>query len=231
MICVPIFGKDLKEISSRARIAAKCCDLLELRLDLVEGLDKGLLKQVMQEMPLPVIATNRASWEGGAFNGSEDDRIDLLEDALEFGASYIDIEFATQGSHKERLKEAVDKAGATLILSHHDFQGTPSFSQLEELFLKMTREGEAIIKIVTFAQDPWNFLEIFRLYPIAKEKGRPLIAFCMGKYGCISRTICLKLGAYLTFASLETGLDSAPGQIPANKLTEILTLLDSACQL
>ena len=46
----------------------------------------------------------------------------------------------------------------------------------------------------------------------------PVISFCMGELGIISRILYKRFGSYLTFASLRTGKESAPGQINIHEL-------------
>ena len=229
MICVSLFGKSFDEICSRARKAADFCDLLELRLDLIEGLNKGLLKEIIKAVPLPVIATNRALWEGGSFKGSEEERISLLEEAVASGAGFVDVEFATKGNLKRRIKRVAQEYGARLIYSHHDFEKTPPFSQLRGLFEEMVFQGADVAKIVTQATDRLDFLELSGLYPMARRLGVDLIAFCMGDKGCYSRLFCLELGAFLTFSAIEEGASSAPGQIPVREMRDIISRIGSAC--
>ncbi len=229
MICVPVFGKSFDEVCSRARKAADFCDLLELRLDLIEGLNKELLKEIIKAMPLPVIATNRALWEGGTFKGSEEERIGLLEEAVVSGARFVDVEFATKGNLKRHIKRVAQEYGARLIYSHHDFEKTPPFSQLRGLFEEMVFQGADVVKIVTQATDRLDFLELSHLYPMARRLDVDIIAFCMGKKGCYSRLFCMELGAFLSFSALEEGASSAPGQIPVREFRDILSRIRSAC--
>jgi 3-dehydroquinate dehydratase len=52
-----------------------------------------------------------------------------------------------------------------------------------------------------------------------------IIAFCMGPLGRISRIVCPLMGGHMTFASLESGQESASGQIPALDMNKILEML------
>ncbi len=229
MICVPIFGTGPDEIVAMASEAAYFCNLLELRMDLLKGISAGLLKGIIEAMPLPVIATNRASWEGGNFTGTEEDRVYLLEQAVTLGASYVDVEFATDRLLRERVMEVAEEHGTRVIFSYHDFERTPPFNDLEALFERMVREGADMAKIVTYATSRSDFFEIARLFPLARRLGVDLIGFCMGQKGCYSRLFCLHLGSFLTFASLEQDLASAPGQIPAKNMNDIFDRMESIC--
>ncbi len=60
-----------------------------------------------------------------------------------------------------------------------------------------------------------------------------MIGLCMGETGEISRILALQLGGFLTFGSLETGKESAPGQIPAFTLKHVYRVneMTSATQI
>lgn len=73
-----------------ARDRAERADLIELRLDTVSDPD---VAGALAGRKRPVIITCRAAWEGGSFKGSEDERRRVLEQALEQGAEYVDIEW------------------------------------------------------------------------------------------------------------------------------------------
>jgi 3-dehydroquinate dehydratase len=49
----------------------------------------------------------------------------------------------------------------------------------------------------------------------------------MGPMGRMSRVFSVPMGAYMTFASLEAGQESANGQIPVDKMKEIMELLSA----
>jgi 3-dehydroquinate dehydratase/shikimate dehydrogenase len=49
----------------------------------------------------------------------------------------------------------------------------------------------------------------------------PTIALAMGEHGLISRLLAPKFGGFLTFASLESGKESAPGQLTVSDLQNI----------
>jgi 3-dehydroquinate dehydratase type I len=60
------------------------------------------------------------------------------------------------------------------------------------------------------------------LVPQAVDRALKIIAFCMGPMGRISRVFSHLMGAYVTFASLETGQESAAGQIPIQEMKKII---------
>ncbi|MFI5079044.1 MAG: type I 3-dehydroquinate dehydratase, partial [Vicinamibacteria bacterium] len=73
----------------RQRDASRA-DLVELRLDL---LDRPDAEAALAGRSRPVIATCRASWEGGRFQGTAAERLAILTRALALGADYVDLEW------------------------------------------------------------------------------------------------------------------------------------------
>src|SRR5689334_18093926 len=73
-----------------ARDAVIGADLVELRLDSVADPD---VAGALSGRRTPVILTCRAAWEGGSFTGSEDERRRILEQAVDQGAEFVDLEW------------------------------------------------------------------------------------------------------------------------------------------
>ncbi len=189
-------------------------DILELRLDLINAPD---LNTLLGWVKLPVIVTNRSKHDGGQFKGSDEERIKPLRDALKCGADYVDIEVSTSREYLQPFLEGEDPS--KIILSYHDFSHTPE--DFNPLYDNMCELPGEIIKIVTYARDLADNLKMFELLKRAKSENQKLIGLCMGDLGEISRILSPLFGGFLTFGSLESGQESAPGQIPAKTLKDI----------
>jgi 3-dehydroquinate dehydratase type I len=196
--------------------ANRLADLIELRVDYLRNLELPLL---LQNRKKPFIVTNRRKEEGGQYRGEERRRLSVLQEAIDLGADYIDVELATQRSWLQDLVR--NKRGTQVILSFHDFQKTPSLKELQKLFGQMIRLGANVIKIIPFARSWEDNLNILMLIPFAKERRQKIVAFCMGEKGKISRIFSPFLGAAWTYASLNQNRTSAPGQLTARELTDI----------
>jgi len=79
--------------------------------------------------------------------------------------------------------------------------------------------------LVTFARTPQDNLKVLSLISHAQKQRQEIIALCMGEAGRISRVIAPFLGNYLSFATLERGAQSAPGQFTAQEAKQINKLL------
>ena len=212
-ICIPVVEADLESAErSLAQIHAQGY-LAELRLDYLARPD---LPRLLRSPRGPVIVTNRLPEEGGRWQGEERDRQRLLEQAVSLGADYVDVEFNADPQWRRDI--LAGRGRSKIILSWHDFQGTSTPYRLADTMLAMTELHADIIKIVVYAHKPADCLALLALIPGALERGQDIIAFSMGPAGTYSRVISPLLGGYLTFAVLEAGQESAPGQLTVREL-------------
>ena len=200
MICIPIVARTEAAVAAEMAAAAAVADLVELRLDYAPQVD---LEKLLANRPCPVIVTCRRKREGGMFEGSEDERIALLQRAVDLGAEYVDVELDSVG----RLKRG---GRPRLIVSYHDFEKTPE--DIDRVHAKIVRSGADVAKVVCMARDIRDNL---RMFDLLRRTKHPTIALCMGELGLISRILGRKFRNFLTFAALETGKESAPGQLSA----------------
>lgn len=217
MICVSISAPTMSSMLAAIKKGQKVADVMELRLD---GLKHPQMSRLLEAVrPKKIVVTNRSAREGGLFRGREEERIDSLAEALALGADYIDIEWQTAARAKKRLLS--QKGKGKVIFSYHHFTRTPAKRSLLKVLRSMRAEGADIGKIVTMATSPDDNITLLSLLGWARREGFPLIAFCMGEIGKISRLATLALGGYMTYASLKPGQETAPGQISAAALRQI----------
>jgi 3-dehydroquinate dehydratase type I len=226
MICIPIVATTTEAALAQMEKGASLADILELRIDQIRDVD---LEQLMngKQTGKRILVTNRREDEGGGFPGSERERVALLKDAVALGADYVDIEARTEKHLISELVAQIEKHHnhTKWIVSSHDFSGTPSDKALRKKFDACSRVGGDIVKIVTHAHAVDDNLRVLGLIPYARNKGRAIIAFCMGGEGKISRVMAPLLGAAWSYASLEKGAESASGQLTAEEMRLIYKLL------
>lgn len=223
MICIPIAAATTDAALLLMERAAPLADLVELRIDRIPDAD---LERLIAARRTPVIVTNRSRQEGGGFTGSEEERVGRLGEAVRLGADYVDIESATDPALKSGLREAIAGTSTKLIVSWHDFSGTPPSQFLRAKLEACMADGPAIAKIVTRADDDSDCLRVLGLIPYALRKGQAIAAFCMGRRGIISRIAAPRLGSAIAYASLEPDEASAPGQLTIHQMREIDRLME-----
>ncbi len=224
MICIPVAALTTVAAIERMERAAPLADCVELRIDRIPGADLGLLLGAKRT---PVIVTNRRREEGGNFAGTEAERIAILKEAVRLGADYVDCEQATDSALKAELLAALGGRATKLIVSWHDFSGTPSAGILQAKLRECAADSPAIVKIVTHADAAADCLRVLELIPRALQRGQSITAFCMGTAGKISRIMAPLIGSAVTYASLDRDEASAPGQLTIHELRVINRIMEA----
>ena len=207
-ICAVIMNNDPEAV----RKVEPLVDLFEVRIDLIgDG-----WQELVRHLEKPWIACNRIADEGGQWQGNEARRVERLLQAIELGADIVDVELRTK--NLERIVPLVKKR-TKCLLSFHDLEKTPSLNEMKEIVRRQLKVGADICKVITTArefEDNLTILQLFSEFPEVK-----LISFAMGPLGYISRVLCPLVGGDFTYASIEKGKESAPGQITVGDLLRI----------
>lgn len=225
-ICVSVAGEKADLVLEIARQSQMHADVIEIRLD---SLADPEIDPFVKYLDVPLLFTNRPEWEGGSFRGPEAKRVELLIRAAQQDCALVDLELKTAPELRGELLDILLQHPDTgLIISWHDFAGTPADDELTEILVQQMESGAHIGKIVTTPKDFKDVLRVLNLLVTAAENNFPLIAFCMGEVGRISRLATIKLGGYMTYAAPDGGRETAPGQIPLTVLRDMLIRLDHA---
>lgn len=225
-VCVSVACEKVAQALETARQSERYADVIEIRLDL---LSDPAITPFVEKLAKPLLFTNRPQWEGGFFAGTETERIGILLQAIQHDCSLVDLELKAAPELRGDLLDAlISHPQTALVVSWHDFTGTPSNEELTEILQQQMESGAHIGKIVTTARDYKDVLRILNLQVLAAENNFPLIAFCMGPIGRISRLATLRLGGFMTYAAPDDGDATAPGQISVSVLRDMLSRLDHA---
>lgn len=227
LLCCPITVTDLAQaLSEAAQAAEHGADLVEYRVDTFTDLED--VRYLVERSPCRCIVTCRPTWEGGACDLPDQERIPVLEAASIAGAAYIDVEWVAYqrsanlrqkvhfnaGTPVDQTAPRADRKG--LIVSSHDFEGRPA--RLGNLFADLSATGADVAKIVWTARSVRDNLEAFELL---RHRRKQTIALCMGEQGAPSRILAPKFGGFLTFASLRSSAVTAPGQLTLREMLEV----------
>ena len=223
-ICAAIAEKNASEALKLASIGQKMgANLIEYRVDFLErkNFDKdiSIISNLKEQTELPVIFTVRSNREGGVWQGSEEKRLNIIEACIDTAPAYIDIELTLELEDISRLCLTAKKNNVSIILSRH-YKNMPPLKQLIS-DLKEAKALEAdVVKIIPTAKTLEDNLEILKLHSSAKDIDIKIIAFCMGKYGVLSRILCSFFGSEFTYAGVNK--EVASGQLMVDSLRMIL---------
>jgi 3-dehydroquinate dehydratase/shikimate dehydrogenase len=203
-LCVTVTAPTTVELR-RQRDLVTDADLIELRLDSVSDPD---VAAALEGRTLPVIVTCRARWEGGGFRGAEEERRRILQQALDLGAEYVDVEW--RAGFDDLI--AADH-GRRTVLSSHDFEGVPD--DLADRARAMRATGAAVVKIAVRAgrlTDCLALLELRRSFGASDQT----VLIAMGEAGLPTRVLAQRFGSAWTYAG---GVRDV-GQISAQTLID-----------
>jgi 3-dehydroquinate dehydratase-1 len=211
---VAAIGEEPFDSAKRAKELG--ADILELRIDLLDS-DAHLALQDIKKTGLPVIITNRMKQEGGAWKGSEDERIRTLISFLPM-ADAVDIELCAKDSGAV-VKKARD-AGKTVIISTHDFQKTPGNDVMKRIISDSFAAGADIAKLVVM---PNSLADVLRLLDVTLLAKAAVCTIAMGEKGRYSRVVAPLYGSVMTYGYVEKA--TAPGQLRVDELKQVMKLL------
>jgi len=240
-VAIPIHSADLNINKQTIETALdKCPDLIEFRFDYineVKFITPSFLKELMSTIPtkIPKIFTFRRKQEGGQYDLSMNERLDVLRHLIEVKPDYIDIEI---NSESKVLKSLIDLAydnKVKLIFSYHDFEKSVTYAETAEILNKFEKKlkhklaidldkiNASIFKLIFTAQVFDDNVQVLNICKELSRQDKRFVCFAMSDLGVLSRILCVKFGSLWTYGSLEE--KTAHGQIKIEKIREIHQLL------
>ena len=209
-IAVSLTEETTAAVVDRMAALAPVADLFEVRADFVRDLD---LAALLAARTKPILFTCRSESEGGRSPDRDHEaRRRLLSEAVALRFDLVDVE-ARAGF----ADVVASKAGRGLVVSWHDFEGTPE--DLDAIYDRITAQHPDVVKIAVTAR---SVADLGRLLALAARhvgrRGPRLVALAMGPLGVASRILGGRYRAPFTFASPANGREAAPGQLPAAAL-------------
>ena len=189
----------------------------EFRLDYLPSPEQGvpIIRKFLSAHPeCCILATCRRHQNHGKFNGSVEDQVRILSAAMDAGARAVDIEIESAENVAARLEAFRGKG--SLILSYHNYDGTPSPESLLRRMMRIPADG---YKIVTTARKP---SDNFRILSLTKTHPRtPVVVLAMGEIGFPTRVLSTAWGGMFTYAAPNASEGTASGQISARLLRHL----------
>ncbi len=235
-LCVALQAPTPAEMLERAEKALRDGKFVEFRLDYLPKPAAFLpeLKEFLGgHRELTAIATCRRKENGGNFGGSLTAELDVLLKAAQAGCQMADLEVESaeeaRPSQLEKFREGLRAAGAAFLVSFHDFARTRGLAQAADRIAAFEPD---YIKVVSTAHSLADNLAVLRLIEDRSRSAR-VVGIAMGEEGLVSRVLAPRSGAAFTFASLDEGVETAPGQVAARTLRDLYRLeqIDAATRI
>jgi 3-dehydroquinate dehydratase/shikimate dehydrogenase len=190
---------------------------LEFRLDFLDRPchGAGAIQDFLNEFPESILlATCRRHQNHGKFNGSIEEQLAILDQAVRNGAHAIDIEIETAEAAQDRLAQF--RGRAQVIISYHNFEATPPMDTVLGRMMKIPADA---YKVVTTARKPSDNVRV-----LAAAKALPkerLIVLAMGELGFPTRVLSPVFGGVYTYAAPMCAEGTAAGQVSARYLRHL----------
>jgi 3-dehydroquinate dehydratase-1 len=235
-ICAPLVGRTRDALlAEAAAVAAKKPDLIEWRVDFFNGVaDPKAVAELAQYIKsaaqgIPILFTCRSSREGGeAIALSQAEVADLYRAVCESGqVDFIDFEMSNEPQQVRQVRDIARTHATQLILSFHDFQGTPGVDDLNRHFAQAEQLGADVAKVAVMPRDMRDILTLLDATLQSSRKLRiPLVSMSMAGPGAVTRLCGGAFGSAMSFAIGHSA--SAPGQLPIDDLDAGLAILRKA---
>ncbi len=211
MICLSLTAETFEENLGIIARYRQYIDLLELRADFLGTSACSHLERFPSLTDLPVILTVRRKQDGGAFSGTEADRLRLIAKGLVGGYAYVDLESDLGENQAERIASG---KGTRIIRSFHDTRGVPA--DIPSLLRTLPRTKREIPKAALMCSGSTDLERILHAYAACNDMGKILLG--MGDAGFPTRVLTGRLGSLMTYTSAP-GTRAAPGHIDPETLS------------
>jgi len=250
-ICISVCAETADELIEQIKRADELADVIEIRFDCLDkdelnlpDLEKSqkVLDKILNEQnrEKDFLLTFRPREQGGKRELSHEEREIFWNSG--YDRDWADMEEDIVEDHLYWLYNPV-------ICSYHDFKGVPD--NLNEIYerIKNAKANVDVVKIAVQTNDItdtipiWTLLErwkaekenleaekLQRIGELERKLNtnfpRPvsflqIIPIAMGESGKWTRILGLAHGAFMTYAALDAGQETAPGQVSARDLIEV----------
>jgi len=219
VLCASIVATSEHDYFNRLLEATeKDIDLAELRLDFINDINENLANDLISKSKIPLIVTNRNKENGGTFQGDEKTRLSIINSSIKAKPTFIDIELSTNEKDRGRIIDFAKENNVGVICSYHDFNKTPSETDIHKIYQEMYKTRSDLIKMVFTPHSSKDVRAILQAnYDLRYEK-TPYTLFGMGKHGQNTRLLSLLLGSCLTYCSVESNTQNSLFQISVEEM-------------
>lgn len=218
---VAVSFTDADDAADIAAAKAAGVAIAELRIDLFSRTDvEHVLATIKRLSGLPILATIRLAEEGGGWKGGEETRLALFRAILPH-VDAVDVELRAAGTLAAVAAEA-GALGKALVVSHHDFEATPSADDLSAIARRAADAGADVVKIAAAIRDDADLAALAGL--LTQRPVPNLVVIGMGEQGLVTRLLFPALGSLFTFAG-KGERASAPGQLSYERTLSLLSTL------
>ena len=213
MICISVTPTSRTLAKVDLLNASRQGDIIELCIDhLAKTPD---FKDLIGDLDKPVIISCRRKQDGGHWNGSEEDRLSLIRQAIVAGPDYIelDLDIAPQVPRFGDTKRVI--AFTRLDRPEHD---------VDSVFEEAIKHQADVIKF------RWPTLTLSQSWPllaaVSQSRSIPIVGQGMSRGELTFSVLGKKYNSPWIYAALEKGMEDFPGQATIHELKDVYHIDD-----
>jgi 3-dehydroquinate dehydratase-1 len=229
LICVSL-GTDCQHVLTCLQKINPTYEMVEIRIDLLQDLflkneeENTNMKvkelfSIAKKLQIQTIATVRDIPISAGFSR---ERSLLVQQCIENGATFVDIEIESPKEYREELVQFARKYDCKVIVSHHNYvKEEKSSEDLTNIVNECFEKGADIAKVAVAVCSFQGAARVLSCY----NDNRPVVALGMGEFGKITRVSSIALGAPFSFAAWDESGATAPGQLTREQMKTALELI------
>ncbi|MFV0445079.1 MAG: type I 3-dehydroquinate dehydratase [Planctomycetaceae bacterium] len=207
MICITVTPTSRTLAKVDLLNAARFGDVIELCLDHLEK--EPDVKDMISDIPKPIIVSCRRKQDGGEWEGTEDERMLLLRQAIVAGPAYVELDI--------EMARKIPRFGAVQRLISFTRLDRPEHD-VDSLFDEAANLNADVVK---FTWPTPNLDAAWPLLAAVSQKRRlPIVGMGLGRPEITFSLLGLKFGSPWIYAALEQGMQTHPGQATVFELDE-----------
>ncbi len=207
MICISVTPTSRTLAPADLLNASRSCDMIELCLD--HFINEPNVGELIKMVDKPILVSCRSEKDGGKWKGSEQQRVQLLREAIVAGPAWVELDLDIAGS--------IPRFGSTKRVIAHTSINRP-LSKIDEVFAQCLKAKADVVKFTWLTEDLDAAWPLLAAVTTAREV--PIVGIGLGRAGLTFSLLGRKYGSPWIYAALERGMEVFPSQPTVWKLKE-----------
>ncbi|MFO1004120.1 MAG: type I 3-dehydroquinate dehydratase [Planctomycetaceae bacterium] len=207
MICITVTPESRTLAPADLLNASRRCDLIELCLD--HFINEPNVGELVKMVDKPILVSCRSEKDGGSWKGTEQQRIQLLREAIVAGPAYVELDL--------EIANSIPRFGKTQRVISFTSLNRP-LSKIDEVFEQCWKAKADIVKFTWLTEDmdaAWPLLAA-----VTQQREVPIVGIGIGRSGLTFSLLGRKYGSPWIYAALERGMEAYPKQPTVWQLKE-----------
>ena len=195
MICITVTPESRTLAPVDIYNASSRCDLIELCLD--HFINEPNVGELLRVVDKPMMVSCRSEKDGGAWKGTEQQRIQLLREAIVAGPAYVELDLEAAAG--------IPRFGKTQRVVSFSSLNRP-LTRIDDVFEQCRQAKADVVKFTWLTEDmdaAWPLLAA-----VTQPRDLPIVGLGVGRSGLTFSLLGRKYGSPWIYAALEPGMEA-----------------------